>query len=265
MKLFDLDGPLMSALSKLADIVICNILFCLFCIPIFTIGASLTALYTCMQQLVGDTDRDDGLMIRAFWRAFTGNFGQATLLWLICLAAFAFFFGYYWVVFYLAGAVGVVYRITFFLLLFAFLFGFQYIFPLQARYRNKLRHTLRNAWLLSVAALPWTLMSIALVLAAIYVSFFLNPSAYGMAIYVWAVCGFGLVTYLNSFFFRRAFRKITPEMEHPETAQSEGAVFLDEEHRRDELMTAESSFSNPDWNRREEPKPKPGSKRKKRR
>ena len=52
MRFFDPDGPMMTALSKLADIVICNVmfvLFCLFSLPIVTIGASLAALFTCMQ------------------------------------------------------------------------------------------------------------------------------------------------------------------------------------------------------------------------
>ena len=40
MRLFDPEGPLMTALSKLADIVICNIMFVLFSLPILTFGAS---------------------------------------------------------------------------------------------------------------------------------------------------------------------------------------------------------------------------------
>ena len=44
MRLFDLNSPLMVALGKLADIIICNIMFCLFSLPVITIGASLTAL-----------------------------------------------------------------------------------------------------------------------------------------------------------------------------------------------------------------------------
>ena len=44
MRLFDPEGPLMTALSKLADIIICNLMFVLFSVPIITFGASLTAL-----------------------------------------------------------------------------------------------------------------------------------------------------------------------------------------------------------------------------
>ena len=49
--LFDPDGMLMSGLRKIADIVLCNILFCLFSLPVITAGAALTALHTAMPEL----------------------------------------------------------------------------------------------------------------------------------------------------------------------------------------------------------------------
>jgi uncharacterized membrane protein YesL len=265
MKLFDINGPLMSTLGKLADVIICNLMFCIFSLPIVTIGASLSALYACMQQLVEDDDRDEGLLFREFWKAFRKNLKQGTLLWLLCLAAFGFLALYYKVVFSLEGTLGTVYRVSFFVLSIVFLFGFQYLFPLQAKYQNKIRHTLKNAWLLSVAAFPWTVLTILLTAASVYLSFFLNPNNFTMAVYLWAVCGFGVVCYLNSFFFRRAFRKITPEMEHGESEKAEGALFTDESHRKDDLMIQESSFSDPYWNQREVSKSTATNEKKRRR
>ena len=43
-RLFDLDSPLFSGLNKLADLIYLNILTLICCIPIITIGASMTAL-----------------------------------------------------------------------------------------------------------------------------------------------------------------------------------------------------------------------------
>ena len=264
MKLFDPDGPLMSALSKLADIVVCNLLF-LFCsLPVFTIGASLSALFTCMQRSI--EDRDDEIVIKTFLRAFRTNFKRGTGLWFICLGAAAFLAVFRVVSGTFTGMLFRVYRVGFFALTIAFLFGFQYLFPLQARYENKVKYTLRNAWLLSVAALPWTLLSIALPVAAVYVSFFMNPNGYRIAVYIWFVCGFGLIAYLNSFFFRLAFRKLgDTTLAAGSSERSEGAVFTDEEHRSDDIMVQESTYSNPNWNRREEPKPEKTKKKRRRR
>lgn len=252
MKLFDPDGPLMTAMSKFADIVLCNLLFVLFCLPVFTIGASLTALYTCMLQLVYEEDKDNGLIFRDFWQAFRRNFKQATVLWLICLLVIVFLAAYYWVVQSLAGAYGKVYMVTFYLLVFVFLCGFIYIFPLQARFENTVRNTLKNAWLLSIAALPWTLLSLLLFVAAVYVSFVMNPSAVDTFVYLWAACGFALLAYLQCFFIRKAFQKFGSEALSQKTVQSDGAVFIDEEHRDRDVMVQESSYSDPNWNRRED-------------
>lgn len=44
--MFDVNGKFFGALSKLADMVIINILFIICCIPVFTIGTAITALYS---------------------------------------------------------------------------------------------------------------------------------------------------------------------------------------------------------------------------
>jgi uncharacterized membrane protein YesL len=208
MKLFDVDGPLFSALDTFSKLVLCNLCFVLFSIPVVTIGASLTALYTCTQRLVYEESREDKLVFLEFWHAFRRNFKQATALWLICLASILFLGAYYFVVQRLAGGFGTLYMVTFFFLTLVFLFGFLYVFPLQARFKNTVRNTLRNAWLLSVAALPWTVLIILLIAGAVYVSFIMNPGAAGFFTYLWAVCGFSIVAYFQSFLTRQAFRKL---------------------------------------------------------
>jgi hypothetical protein len=68
-----------------------------------------------------------------------------------------------------------------------------------------------------VSALPYTLGSIALTVFAVYISFFMNPDGFNIAVFLWAMLGFGLISYLNSlFFFQRAFRKISPNQDEPE-------------------------------------------------
>jgi uncharacterized membrane protein YesL len=210
----------MEALSKLADIAICNIAFCLLCLPIFTVGAALTALHSSVQLLV--EDMDDGLILRHFFRAFKQNFKQSTLLWLLCLLIFAFFGSFYWVISGLTGTLGRVYQVSFYLLVILFLFGFQYLFPLQAKFSNSLRNTIKNAWLLSVSALPYTLGSLALTAFAVYISFIMNPNGANIAVFLWAMLGFGLVAYLNTqLFFQRVFRKLEPKQDEPEPTQAE--------------------------------------------
>jgi hypothetical protein len=97
-----------------------------------------------------------------------------------------------------------------------------------------------------------TLLCILLVAAAFYISFVMNPDAVNLFTYLWGVCGFGLIAYLQSFLIRKAFSKLDPEVMKRKTLRAEGSVFTDEEHRDGDFMIQESSYSDPNWNRRED-------------
>ena len=214
MKLFDPEGSLMSALGTFADLVFCNILFCLFSLPLLTIGASASALYDCTLSIA--EQREASFIAAQFWQAFRRNFRRATALWLILLAAALFLWVYSRAVDALSGDLQRLYRVTFLVLSFFFLAGGQYVFPLQARFsrmesgenRKSLWGVLKTAYFLSAAALPWTLGAAGIGVAAVYVSFFMNPAALHTAVFLWAFAAFAVVAYLQSFLFVRAFRTL---------------------------------------------------------
>ena len=75
----NLDGPILSALTRVFDILVATVLFLLCCLPVFTIGAALSAMYATVIRIA-----DDGCssITRWFFGAFRDNFKQATALWL---------------------------------------------------------------------------------------------------------------------------------------------------------------------------------------
>lgn len=77
---FNGDSKLMRILAKLFDIGYLSILFILFCVPIVTIGASLTALYYTTVKVIR---HDRGYVFQEFWHAFKLNFVSATIMWII--------------------------------------------------------------------------------------------------------------------------------------------------------------------------------------
>lgn len=208
-KLFDIDGPVMSALAKLSDLVFCNIMFLVFSLPVITFGASLTALFDCTLAIT--EDKEEQLIFQQFWRAFRKHFKRATLLWLICLGVIALLVLYAVVVDLLPEGLYRMYRVTFFVILFLFLAGFQYVFPLTARYELRVGETLKRAWTLSVVALPMTLCGLALPAVAFYVSFVMNPDSVNVMFFLWAFVAMAIIAYLNSFLYRRAFKKLPPQ------------------------------------------------------
>ena len=248
MKIIDPDSPLILALGKLSDVIICNILFVLFSLPFFTIGASSAALYSCMQKLLDD--REDDLIIKDFWRAFKGNFRQATVIWLLAFAVIAFLMVFYYIATQMLDVLGRAYLLPFFLIAFFFFCGYQYLFPIQARYRLKINDTIKNAYLLSIAALPWTLLALLVLALSLFLTFYMMDLSMGL--FIWAVLGFGIVDYLNCLLFRQAFKKLDPILPAQAKKATEGAIFIDEDHMDGRAsMHQGSTFSDPNWNRQE--------------
>ena len=195
----------MSALGTLCDLVFCNVLFCLLSLPLFTAGASAAALYDCTLAIV--EQREGSSIAARFWNAFRRHFRRATALWFVLLGCALFLWAYARAVDALSGDLQRLYRVTFFALLFVFGAGGQYVFPLLAHGREaSVPRTLKTAWLLSVVALPCTLCALGVGVAAVYVSFFMNPAALNTAVFLWASGMFAVVAYLQSFLYVRAFR-----------------------------------------------------------
>ena len=67
MRIFDLDSPLMRVLTKMADLMLLNLLALICCIPIITVGASLTALHYVALKIVRN---EEGYIIRTFFKSF---------------------------------------------------------------------------------------------------------------------------------------------------------------------------------------------------
>ena len=85
-RLFGMDSPLMVALMKIGDLLCLSVLWLVFSLPIFTIGASSTALYAAVHHCLR---RNEAGIWKHFWNAFRENFKRSTLAWLIELLVLA--------------------------------------------------------------------------------------------------------------------------------------------------------------------------------
>jgi len=87
-RIFGLDSPLIGALMKIGDCICLSVLWLVFSLPIFTIGAASAALYAAVH---GCFRRHEAGIWKHFWNAFRENFKRSTLAWLIELAVLALF------------------------------------------------------------------------------------------------------------------------------------------------------------------------------
>ena len=154
---FQMDGPVMRAMSDLSTLVILNLVTMLCCLPVVTAGASLSAMHYILMQM---PDEQVGHVIPAFFRQFRGNLRCSTLPWLILLAAGALFYMDYRV--FGSGDMNRALVIPAYAGMGVVLLLYVWMFPLLARFDNTAAAALRNTMILAAGNLPRTLAMAAI-------------------------------------------------------------------------------------------------------
>lgn len=204
-----MDSPLMRFLTKIADLMVLNILFCVTSIPLITIGASWTALYSVTLKMVRD---EEGSVSRSYFRSFRQNFRQATLLWLGVLVVLALLVLDIRVLNGMAGgtAPGLL-RVGVEILALLGIMVLQYLFPSLARFEASLADTLKNACIMALAHLPKTALMTAAVVGAVWITL-INNTTIAIGLMVWPLIGFSLMAFGNSGILRKIFDNYVPKV-----------------------------------------------------
>lgn len=225
--IFNYDNPVWRFIGKLGDLILLNVLWIICSIPIFTIGASTTAVYYVTMKLSRD---EDDSAIRGFFRSFKENFKQATIIWLILLVAGGLLAFDFWFVFTgkmaVSGTLKLILNAVFGGIILIYLFISTYVFPLQARFYNPVKRTLFNAFFMSVRHLLQTIGIIAIdaaVAVGSYFSLFLFPQMFLLLV----LFGMPLIAFINSYFFTAIFKKYIPKEE--EVQDRDVILLFDEE------------------------------------
>lgn len=207
-KLFRMDSPLMRFLTKIADLMVLNILFCVTSIPLITIGASWTALYSVTLKMVRD---EEGSVSRSYFRSFRQDFRQATLLWLGVLVVLALLVLDIRVLNGMAGgtAPGLL-RVGVEILALLGIMVLQYLFPSLARFEASLADTLKNACMMALAHLPKTALMTAAAVGAVWITL-INNTTIAVGLMVWPLIGFSLMAFGNSGILRKIFDNYVPK------------------------------------------------------
>lgn len=202
-ELFNMDSPFMDFMMKVADIVLVNIVYVLCCMPIFTIGAATTALYYSMLKLTEDRGSSS---IKSFFHSFKENFIQATAIWLIIVILGALLGIEFFVVQMYAGDLQKALEIVMALPAVVLMMLMTYVFAVLAKFDNTIGQTMKNAILLAIGNLPYTVVMLVL-----------NVLPFAICVYsirmlpVSVMIGFAGVAYLNSIMFLKIFRKFVPK------------------------------------------------------
>lgn len=203
-RIFSMDEKFFSFITKLSDLLLLNVLFIITCLPILTIGVSLTALYQTTLQLADNTD---SYILRNYFSNWKQNWKQGILIWIpsfilliLCILNLSV----------LPHMPQNLYRTTClclqFVLLF-FLYGiFLYAFSLPKVYRSSCLNTLRNALFMTFKHLPVTCLCLCISVIP-YALIILLPKITGWILSFFIVIGSSVTAYIHSYILQKVFKK----------------------------------------------------------
>lgn len=185
---FSPDSRFLQFCGKLVALVRINLLWLLCCLPIFTIGAANTALFSALDAL----RREEDCGAKAFFAAFRKQFRRATGLWLVTAFLGAMLALDYRIVVYLdfPGRMAVICVICFCLLALLLVTGLS--FPLLSRYGDTVKNTVVNAVLLTLGNLPKALLILSADLLPLLL-LLAAPKIFVFLSFLLPLCGFSLI------------------------------------------------------------------------
>ena len=203
MKFLTFDGGIHRFLERGFDLMLLNFLWILTCLPIFTIGAASTALYSVLLKMARN---EEGYIFKNYIKAFKENFKRASLIWLCFLLILA------WLVFMI--------RISIFsgseflkilalaevAILLILVSALAYVFALQARYENTIVSTIQNAFILSLSYFPHSLALLLLWILPIVITAY-SKSAYAILLFLWIFIGGTTLSFVSAKILMQVFER----------------------------------------------------------
>lgn len=199
--IFNLNNRFFTTMSKVADIIILNLVFLLTCIPLVTIGASVTALYGVTLKLA---EKKEPYIVQEYFRLWKENFRQSTVLWLGMV-----FVGILLAVnlslkttgaIYLAMRIGMVIGAVLWTVLIL------YLFPLLAKFENSIKQTVANAFLIAARHLFTTGIMLGINIVFLFFTL-LYPPMFAQMILFWFLLGFAVTARMQSYFLNKVFQR----------------------------------------------------------
>lgn len=204
-RLFDLDSPVFSFLSKMADLIYLNVLTFICCLPIVTVGASMTALNYVVLKMVRN---EEGYITRSFFKSFKQNFKQATIIWLMILAAVAVLAGDAFILRYSSLTFPSWLRIALTVVGVVLMFTLMHVFPVLSRFENSIKNTFKNSLFMGILTFPKTLlMMVCWMIPVLIAGFFLQALP---VVFAFGISGPAFVCAL---LYNKTFKRFEPAEE----------------------------------------------------
>ena len=219
MKFLNYESKPSQFIIKLCYSCLLNLLWAVCSLPVFTIGASTTALWYASLKVIRGQEYNAGAL---FFRSFKQNFKQATQLWLILLAAGSLLGGDIWILLHLrantTGASAVIWTLLLAPVIAAsvvFVIVLLWVFPLLASVDNTNIAMLKNSFLIGTHYLFATILMFAVHFMMAYVIISLFTPMFLM--------GEGLCVLICAWLINRVLRSVSYDPDEARGSETEEA------------------------------------------
>lgn len=213
----DTRNPIIKFLEHFGELFVLNLIFILACIPIVTVGAALTALFTMTNKMVRN---EDGNIWEGYWKAFRANFKPATILWLISLAYIYVIYLIYMTMLHQTAVFANILTVLLGIILVAFTFTFPLLYPIVARYENTIGNYIKNSFVISIANLKAWFVTTVIWFVPIFV-FMARPILFAYLWYLWLLIMCSVSAYCTSLTMQNVYEKLENPKESDDNKRSE--------------------------------------------
>ncbi len=164
-RFLDYESPIMATLGKIVDLFLLNLITLIGCIPIVTIGTSLTACYYAALKM----KRGEGYILSNYWKSFKENWWKSTILFILyaLLGGIIFLMGKMLSTSEM-GMLQAFFKGFYLMIVCAYGAGLVWLFPMQSRFDNSILATIIKSFVISIRYILQTILMVAFWGAWIY-------------------------------------------------------------------------------------------------
>ena len=210
-RFFSVDNKFVTFMSRVADLMMLNVVFLICCIPVVTIGASCTAMYYVTLKMARN---EESYIIKSFFKSFKENFKQSTIIWLIMFVAGIILLMDFRITGQMKSTLTTVMRYGLMVVVLS------YIFPILSKFVNSIKNTFKNSLFMSIRHLPYTFLILIVAVVPAGATLMI-PIVFAYGLIVWILIGFALIAFINSYFFAKIFGHYIPDEENEESISDE--------------------------------------------
>lgn len=197
--IFDVDNRFFRFVTKITNLLLLNILWTIFSLPVITMGAATSAVYYVTLKMVRN---EEGYIIKSFWKAFRQNLKQGIIIEVILLVCGVVLLSDIRFFLLMGGTMGYIAAAIFSISVVIYVFAMIFIFPLVAKYSNTISGNLKNAVIMPLKHLPTSISMAILLIVMLYGVYTSIP-----LMVIFPLIGVSGYAYVGSILFRSIFEK----------------------------------------------------------